>query len=111
MIGELGSISPAAVPGRPAAKPNGSTSRSAAGPPGATRSRHRTLDVVSIGSNSVTFIDTATNAVKHITYIGRSPHEAFFTQDGKEVWVTEMGAWRYAEAGAVIMIEEAIAAR
>src|SRR5580765_3137378 len=27
---------------------------------------HRTLAVVSIGSNSVTFIDTATNAVKHI---------------------------------------------
>ena len=40
---------------------------------------HRTLAVVSIGSNSVTFIDTATNAVKHITYVGRSPHEAFFT--------------------------------
>src|SRR6202049_1858177 len=36
---------------------------------------HRTLVVVSIGSNSVTFIDTATNAVKHVTYIGRSPHE------------------------------------
>ena len=38
---------------------------------------HRTLDVVSVGSNSVTFIDTATNAVKHVTYVGRSPHEAF----------------------------------
>jgi YVTN family beta-propeller protein len=37
----------------------------------------RTLAVVSIGSNSVAFIDTATNAVKHITYVGRSPHEAF----------------------------------
>ena len=36
----------------------------------------------------MTFIDTATNAVKHITYVGRSPHEAFFTPDGKEVWVT-----------------------
>jgi YVTN family beta-propeller protein len=52
---------------------------------------HRTLDVVSIGSNSVTFIDTATNAVKHVTYVGRSPHEAFFTLDGKEVWVTVRG--------------------
>ncbi|TMH31781.1 MAG: hypothetical protein E6H63_03560, partial [Betaproteobacteria bacterium] len=31
----------------------------------------RTLAVVSIGSNSVTFIDTATNAVKHTTYVGR----------------------------------------
>ncbi|HZZ33988.1 MAG TPA: YncE family protein [Phenylobacterium sp.] len=52
---------------------------------------HKTLAVVSIGSNSVTFIDTATNAVKHTTYVGRSPHEAFFTQDGKEVWVTVRG--------------------
>ena len=52
---------------------------------------HKTLAVVSIGSNSVTFIDTATNAVKHTTYIGRSPHEAFFTPDGKEVWVTVRG--------------------
>ncbi len=52
---------------------------------------HRTLAVVSIGSNSVTFIDTATNEVKHTTYVGRSPHEAFFTPDGKEVWVTVRG--------------------
>src|SRR4030081_528792 len=48
---------------------------------------HKTIAVVSIGSNSVTFIDTATNAVKHTTYMGRSPHEA----DGKEVWVTVRG--------------------
>jgi YVTN family beta-propeller protein len=52
---------------------------------------HRTIAVVSIGSNSVTFIDTATNAVKHTTYVGRSPHEAFFTPDGSEVWVTVRG--------------------
>ncbi|OZI18667.1 hypothetical protein CAL26_13235 [Bordetella genomosp. 9] len=52
---------------------------------------HRTLAVVSIGSNSVTFIDTATNSVKHVTYVGRSPHEAFYTPDGKEVWVTVRG--------------------
>jgi YVTN family beta-propeller protein len=52
---------------------------------------HRSIAVVSIGSNSVAFIDTATNAVKHITYVGRSPHEAFFTPDGKEVWVTVRG--------------------
>lgn len=51
----------------------------------------RTIAVVSIGSNSVTFIDTATNAVKATTYIGRSPHEAFFTPDGAEVWVTVRG--------------------
>lgn len=52
---------------------------------------HKTIAVVSIGSNSVTFVDTATNAIKHTTYVGRSPHEAFFTQDGKEVWVTVRG--------------------
>src|SRR5246127_1911047 len=52
---------------------------------------HRTIAVVSIGSNSVAFIDTATNEVKDITYVGRAPHEAFFTPDGKEVWVTVRG--------------------
>jgi YVTN family beta-propeller protein len=52
---------------------------------------HKTLAVVSIGTNSVTFIDTATNAVKHVTYVGRAPHEAFFTPDGREVWVTVRG--------------------
>src|SRR6201999_2688039 len=54
-------------------------------------SDHKTLAVVSIGSNSVTFIDTATNSVKHTTYVGRSPHEAFYTPDGSEVWVTVRG--------------------
>src|SRR5271170_3038553 len=52
---------------------------------------HRTLAVVAIGSNAVNFIDTETNHVKHITYVGRSPHEAFFINDGKEVWVTVRG--------------------
>jgi YVTN family beta-propeller protein len=52
---------------------------------------HRTLVVVSVGSNSVAFIDTQTNSVKHIAYVGRAPHEAFFTPDGKEVWVTVRG--------------------
>jgi len=52
---------------------------------------HRTIAVVSIGSNSVTFIDTATNGIKHVAYVGRSPHEAFFTPDGKEVWVAVRG--------------------
>ncbi len=51
----------------------------------------RTLVVVSVGSNSVAFIDTQTNQVKQVTYVGRSPHEAFFTPDGKEVWVTIRG--------------------
>jgi YVTN family beta-propeller protein len=52
---------------------------------------HRTIAVVAIGSNAVNFIDTATNTVKHVSYVGRSPHEAFFTMDGKEVWVTVRG--------------------
>jgi hypothetical protein len=52
---------------------------------------HKTLAVVSIGSNSVTFIDTATNASSTSPMCGRSPHEAFFTPDGKEVWVTVRG--------------------
>lgn len=52
---------------------------------------HKTLIAISNGSNSVTFIDTATNKVKGKTYIGRSPHEGFFTADGKEVWVVVRG--------------------
>lgn len=52
---------------------------------------HKTLAVVSIGTNSVTFIDTQTNTIKHKTYVGRAPHEAFFTPDGQEVWVTVRG--------------------
>jgi YVTN family beta-propeller protein len=51
----------------------------------------RTIAVVAIGSNAVNFIDTATNSVKHVTYVGRSPHEAFFTTDGSEVWVVVRG--------------------
>ena len=52
---------------------------------------HRTLAVVAIGTNSISFIATTTNAVKHVTYVGRAPHEVFFTPDGKEVWVTVRG--------------------
>src|SRR5262250_112822 len=52
---------------------------------------HRTIAVVAIGSNAVNFIDTATNSVKHVTYVGRSPHEAFYTMDSREVWVVVRG--------------------
>jgi len=52
---------------------------------------HRTIAVVSIGSNSVTFIDTATNKIKGVVYTGRAPHEAFFTPDGKELWAVVRG--------------------
>jgi DNA-binding beta-propeller fold protein YncE len=34
---------------------------------------HKTIAVVSIGTNSVTFIDTAANATKHVTYVGGRP--------------------------------------
>jgi len=52
---------------------------------------HKTIDVISIGSNSVTLIDTETNAVKGKIYVGRSPHEGFFRPDGRELWVTVRG--------------------
>jgi len=51
----------------------------------------KTLAVVSVGSNSVTLIDTATNAIKGRVYVGRSPHEPFFTPNGRELWVTVRG--------------------
>jgi YVTN family beta-propeller protein len=51
----------------------------------------KTLAVVSVGSNAVTLIDTATNRVKGTVYVGRSPHEAFFTPNGSELWVTVRG--------------------
>ena len=51
----------------------------------------KTVAVVSVGSNAVTLIDTATNRVKGTVYVGRSPHEAFFTPDGSELWVTVRG--------------------
>jgi YVTN family beta-propeller protein len=66
----------------------------------------KTIAVVSIGSNSVTFIDTATNTVKHTTYVGRSPHEVFFTPDGKEVWVTVRGEDYVAVLGAATFEEQ-----
>jgi len=51
----------------------------------------RTLAVVSVGSNSVTLVDTPTNKIRGKVFVGRSPHEAFFTPDGKELWVTVRG--------------------
>jgi YVTN family beta-propeller protein len=51
----------------------------------------KTLAVVSVASNSVTVVDTATNKVRGTIYVGRSPHEAFFTPDGRELWITVRG--------------------
>ena len=52
---------------------------------------HKTLAAVSIGSNSVTLIDTETNTVKGRVYVGRSPHEAFFRPDNTELRVAVRG--------------------
>lgn len=52
---------------------------------------HKTIDVISIGSNSVTLIDTESNTVKGKIYVGRSPHEGFFKPDGSELWVAVRG--------------------
>ena len=51
----------------------------------------KTLALFSLGSNAVTEIDAATNAIKGKVYVGRSPHEPFFTPDGREWWVTMRG--------------------
>src|SRR5205823_14983403 len=51
----------------------------------------KTLAVVSVGSNSVTLIETATNRIKGKIYVERSPHEAFLTPNGRELWVTARG--------------------
>src|SRR5229473_705907 len=62
---------------------------------------HRTLAVVSVGSNSVSFIDTATNMVKHVSYVGRSPHEAFFTSvrvSRRRRWLSRPKATRLSAA-------------
>jgi YVTN family beta-propeller protein len=66
---------------------------------------HRTLAVISIASNSVTLIDTATNAVKGIVYVGRSPHEGFFTPDGRELWVVVRGESYVSVIDPVRMVE------
>lgn len=52
---------------------------------------HRTLAVISTGSNAVTLIDTATNAIKGTLYLGRSPHEGTFTPNGEQLWVAIRG--------------------
>src|SRR5258707_1633266 len=67
---------------------------------------HRTIAVVAIGSNAVNFIDTATNSVKHVTYVGRSPHEAFYTMDGKvrgENYVSVLDGTTYEEKARIIV--------
>lgn len=49
------------------------------------------LVVVSVTSNAATIIETATNRVRGTVYVGRAPHEGFFTPDNKELWVAVRG--------------------
>lgn len=49
------------------------------------------LSVISVTSNAVTIIETATNRVRGTVYVGRAPHEGFFTPDGRELWVAVRG--------------------
>lgn len=65
----------------------------------------KTLAVVSAASNSVTLIETATNKVKGVVYVGRSPHEAFFTADGRELWITVRGENYISVVDPVLMTE------
>jgi YVTN family beta-propeller protein len=50
-----------------------------------------TLAVVSQLTNSVSFVDVATNKIKGKVYVGRNAHEGFFTPDGKLFWLTIRG--------------------
>ncbi|MES2112574.1 MAG: YncE family protein [Bacteroidota bacterium] len=53
--------------------------------------KRKMLAAVAIGSNSVTLISTQNNKVLKTIYVGRSPHEATFTPDGNQIWVTVRG--------------------
>ena len=53
--------------------------------------KRQLLAAVAIGSNSVTFISTATNKVLKTVYIGRSPHEATFNPSGTQAWISVRG--------------------
>lgn len=52
---------------------------------------NRILGVVSTLTNSVSFVDLTTNKIKGKVYVGRNPHEGFFTTDGKQFWLTIRG--------------------
>jgi YVTN family beta-propeller protein len=52
---------------------------------------HQRIAAVSVASNTVDIIDTATNKVISHTDVGRSPHEGWFTQDGNQFWVADRG--------------------
>ncbi|GAA2275446.1 MULTISPECIES: hypothetical protein [Kitasatospora] len=49
------------------------------------------LDVIDVTTNAVHVIDTATNQVVRTVYLGRAPHEGFFSPDGTRLWVAVRG--------------------
>jgi YVTN family beta-propeller protein len=51
----------------------------------------RWLDVIDVTTNAVHVIDTATNKVVRTIYVGRAPHEGFFSPDGNRLWVAVRG--------------------
>lgn len=51
----------------------------------------RYIDVIDVTTNAVVVIETATNHIVSKTYVGRAPHEGFFTPDGTQVWVAVRG--------------------
>ncbi|MEU1356616.1 beta-propeller fold lactonase family protein [Streptomyces cinnamoneus] len=52
---------------------------------------NKRLGVVSVTSNTVDIIDTATNKVINETDVGRASHEGTFTADGEQFWVADRG--------------------
>ncbi|MEU1628529.1 hypothetical protein ABZ746_25075 [Streptomyces sp. NPDC020096] len=51
----------------------------------------RWLDVIDVTTNAVHVINTATNQVARTVYVGRAPHEGFFSPDGTRLWVAVRG--------------------
>lgn len=51
----------------------------------------RYLAVICVTTNSVHVVETATNKIIRTIYVGRAPHEGFFTPDGCYIWVAERG--------------------
>ncbi len=49
------------------------------------------LAVVNVTTNSVVLVKSATNRIRGIVYLRRAPHEAFFTLDGRQIWVAVRG--------------------
>ncbi|MGW2857460.1 YncE family protein, partial [Streptomyces sp. NPDC001215] len=49
------------------------------------------LDVIDVTTNAIHVIDTSTNKVVRTMYVGRAPHEGFFSPDGTRLWVAVRG--------------------